>query len=452
MKKGVALIGALLFLYGTAYATVWYVHPDSTLNSIQAALDSCADNDTVLVGPSIYYENPVWPNTQGIDLISEYGPDTTIIDGDILNRVIIIAIAVDPTTIIEGFTIRNGYIPDAYGGGIYCAGASPTITGNIISYNTAEIGGGIACEFCYPFITGNIIVENTAIVAGWLGGFGGGVWCNGSWATIAGNTIIGNSAENCGGGILCMACYDSSLTIYDNTITENSSACGAGIGCIKSSPIISDNIITDNVSVDEGGGVYCFDNASPRLSRNVIAGNTADDGAGIYCMDSSSPVIDSCMISNNHGDGVYLQPILYGGPSCPVLHYNNIVDNEGYGVNNTDSTIFIDATYNWWGDTTGPYHSMANPNGLGDSVSDYVDFDPWLLWPVGVEEQPILKPVEKHEHLSATIFSGPLILPEGRNCMVYDITGRVVTPDKMRPGVYFVEVDGVITRKVVKIR
>lgn len=50
------------------------------------------------------------------------------------------------------------------------------------------------------------------------------------------------------------------------------------------------------------------------------------------------------------------------------------------------------------------------------------------------------------------IFSGPLHLPEGKECRVFDIIGRVVTPDKIRPGVYFVEIDGEITKKVVKIR
>jgi hypothetical protein len=51
-----------------------------------------------------------------------------------------------------------------------------------------------------------------------------------------------------------------------------------------------------------------------------------------------------------------------------------------------------------------------------------------------------------------TIFSGPLILPEGKNCKIFDVTGRVVLPDKMRPGIYFVEIDGKITQKVVKVR
>lgn len=51
MKSIGLLYIAMLFLCGTVYAerTVWYVHSDSTLNAIQAGLDSCADNDIILL-------------------------------------------------------------------------------------------------------------------------------------------------------------------------------------------------------------------------------------------------------------------------------------------------------------------------------------------------------------------------------------------------------------------
>jgi hypothetical protein len=37
-------------------------------------------------------------------------------------------------------------------------------------------------------------------------------------------------------------------------------------------------------------------------------------------------------------------------------------------------------------------------------------------------------------------------------CKVFDITGRVVEPTKIQPGIYFIEVDGKITKKVIKVR
>jgi hypothetical protein len=63
--------------------------------------------------------------------------------------------------------------------------------------------------------------------------------------------------------------------------------------------------------------------------------------------------------------------------SSPIIHNNNIAGNY-YGLTNNDSMIIIDAENNWWGDASGPYHPTLNPGGLGDEVSDDVDFDPWL--------------------------------------------------------------------------
>ncbi len=40
--------------------------------------------------------------------------------------------------------------------------------------------------------------------------------------------------------------------------------------------------------------------------------------------------------------------------------------------------ITVDATGNWWGDATGPYHATLNPGGAGSEVSDHIDFDPYM--------------------------------------------------------------------------
>jgi hypothetical protein len=79
--------------------------------------------------------------------------------------------------------------------------------------------------------------------------------------------------------------------------------------------------------------------------------------------------------------------------------------------------------------------------------------DVWIvkLGPdVGVEEHKSI--VFDNDNRTTTIFCGPLQLPEGKTCKVYDITGRVVESDKIQPGIYFIEVDGVVTQKVVKVR
>lgn len=77
---------------------------------------------------------------------------------------------------------------------------------------------------------------------------------------------------------------------------------------------------------------------------------------------------------------------------------------------------------------------------LSDEVSGHL----------GIEEYKAAD--TKHNSPWATIFSGPLLLPECKNCKVFDITGRVVLRDKIKPGIYFIEVDGRITQKVVKVK
>lgn len=432
MKTVGLLCIAMLFLCGAAYAkrTVWYVHPDSALNTIQAGLDSCADNDIVLVGPGTYTENIVWPNTQGIGLISEYGADTTIIDGDSLGRVITLSTSVDTTTKIRGFTIKNGF-SDEYGGGIFCDGCSPSITCNNINDNRGNnLGGGIACygSDASPIIDSNTICNNTCCgVPTWPPACGGaGIGIRGGHTSITRNIITNNYAEHCGGGILYSAIWDTSSAaiLRDNDIQGNTADyCGAAIYCEGCSTIVSNCSINSNTSNCDGGAL------------------------GIW--GQQFVFVDSCAITENTGIGVWISSLSL--PEITLAHCD-IFSNTSYGMYNEYSNVTVNAEYNWWGDSTGPYHPDSNPGGLGDTVSDYVDFDPWLYWPVGVEERPIVSPVEKQETITTTIFRGPLQLPDGKQCKVFDITGRVVEPGKMQPGIYFIEVDGVVTQKVVKVR
>ncbi len=404
-RKIVLVLSTYLFILGSAHAdrTVWYVHPDSALNSIQVALDSCADNDIVLVGPGVYYENIIWPNTQSIHLISELGPDTTIIDGDSVGNAILINAKVDSATVIKGFTIQNAWSEGSGGGGIYCL--------------------GVDLDHCSPVIMNNTITGNH------IWGMGGGICCVWSSPAIISNTIT----ENEFAGIACYASFSS--IIIGNTIIGNA---GEGIYCDLSSPVIINNSISQN----NGTGVYCWESA-PTIKSSIITNNSV----GVWMFDSP-PTIDSCTISNNNGDGIYCA-WSYG--SVPKIHYNNITANDGYGIRHVDTMDIVDAQNNWWGDATGPYHPDSNPGGQGDSVSDYVDFIPWLDSPVGVEEQT-KRITAKSSDFGATVFSGPLLLPKDKKCKIYDITGREVKSHLLRPGIYFIEIDGVITKKVVKVR
>jgi hypothetical protein len=110
---------------------------------------------------------------------------------------------------------------------------------------------------------------------------------------------------------------------------------------------------------------------------------------------STVNMMRSTVSDNNAGVCVYDDGDL--AASC-----NNIAGNDLFGVYNA-ATEEVDATQNWWGDASGPYHETLNTDGLGDTVSADVAFDPWLhtQWqecpeclgapPVGGEAYPVAK-------------------------------------------------------------
>jgi hypothetical protein len=69
------------------------------------------------------------------------------------------------------------------------------------------------------------------------------------------------------------------------------------------------------------------------------------------------------------------------------LESNSIFNNGGLGINNTNPNVDIMAEYTYWGDDTGPFDDSDdtgsggwhNPDGDGQRVSDYVDYDPWAV-------------------------------------------------------------------------
>jgi hypothetical protein len=99
--------------------------------------------------------------------------------------------------------------------------------------------------------------------------------------------------------------------------------------------------------------------------------------------------------------------------------------------------------------------ALDNSNNIyvaGYSVGEGTDCDYATLKysPLGVTEN--IHIAVKQYDVMTTIFRGPLQLPEDKKCRVLDITGRVVESDKIQPGIYFIEIDGVVKQKVVKVR
>jgi len=96
-------------------------------------------------------------------------------------------------------------------------------------------------------------------------------------------------------------------------------------------------------------------------------------GAGVK-LNAVSPTISYALFKTNyHG-----MELLSG--ARPTLVCNDFENNQDYGVYNYQASTLATAEQQWWGHTSGPKH-LSNAGGLGDRVSDGIDFIPWAASP-----------------------------------------------------------------------
>lgn len=186
---------------------------------------------------------------------------------------------------LDGFVVTGGE-QSGHGGGIVCAGVSPTIVNNIIiGNNTLRMpikeglgkqigneGGGIALlAGSRALVANNLICENTTEV-----GNGAGITARGDvQAKILRNVFCNNIS----------GAKDDQL--FHGKIGTRSSPGGAIACSEESSPDISFNVVVRGAATlnNDGGGVWVEGNSMPRISYNWFVGNrSGDDGGGIYVM------------------------------------------------------------------------------------------------------------------------------------------------------------------------
>src|SRR5262245_21540671 len=285
-----------------AHATTRLV--PSTYPTIQAAINASVDGDTVLVAPGTYAEKIDFLG-KDITVTSSGGSGVTTIHPSAAGSVVTFKNGETTAAVLSGFTISGGTgtVPsgtDSFGGGIYCSGASPTITGNVIVDNTAR---------------GNIIFP---------GGSGGGIFVTAGSPVISNNSITRNEAQDDGGGICCVS--NSHPAIDGNTIAQNLVYAGNGGGISASTSLsITGNTISANFGWIDGGGIYCA--ATGNISLNSITSNsTLGKGGGLRC---GAAIVTNNVITSNTANGI--APGFGGGISCTgatILHANQLSLNK----------------------------------------------------------------------------------------------------------------------------
>jgi len=291
-----------------SWGDVFTVDDDGPANfsTIQAAINNCGSNDTIIVAQGIYLENI---NFLGKNITltgsNPYSPSVianTIINGGGNGSTVYFNGSENSNCTLTGFTITggSGTIADGIhgmvnrGGGILggsnTANTHATISKCLITGNEAVRGGGLA--FFSGRIEDSVISNNNSSDSAPPGGGGGFADCaspniyscvisgnnagyaggglNDSGGTIFNSLIVDNQAGFAGGGINQGGGRDS--TIINCTFMENTAQSGSAIYNATPATSITNSIIWDTTTVD------LFGNASPTIEYSCIKGDYLGTG------------------------------------------------------------------------------------------------------------------------------------------------------------------------------
>ena len=322
--KTLIIVLAVLVVPALSFAATYYV-PDH-FSKIQTAIadPGVVNGDVIIVRDGLYHENLDFLGKE-IQVKSENGPVTAIIDGGGAKPVVRFASNEGVGAVIEGFTLTNGWgeiVPShsnfLCGGGILCLNASsPLIKDNLIVNNVAtNLGGGVAAVGdasgkCSPVIQGNTISNNAA-----TNGFGGGIGARYSDMVVQEN-IIDTNVALVGGGISIEDESDvliANCALFNNAAT-NSYGGAVNISYYAFSTEIRNCLIYNNSSLQHGGGIYSY-GPPITISNSTFYGNRCITGYGGG-------------IGNNTG----------GDTTINGTISNNAADRSGGGIENQGTLI-----------------------------------------------------------------------------------------------------------------
>lgn len=404
----VALLGlACLTVQAVTFARVWNVPAEAP--SIQAALNLCEVLDTVLVQPGVYNESlnaPVVPVTL-IGAVSAFDNFPVTIDPSTLpapDSISCLAIHDAPMQ-IDSIRFRNAPAMFPRRTGFPCGGIVASADGVVLRH----------CKF--DSVYSCVLTSGTMTIA------------NCSFHTLWRGCISSTSSLHVAESTLSGVAF-SLLTSRQSLVADRCTFGGDGTqylihasgqieisGCLFG-PFDRGDFIrlyfydaTGRIAncsfeqfADESHGTVHLQsscNGSIRFSNNVFRNVNCNNylvAVNEVC-EPLQPVLmtgnlfESCSVSPAHSRGVSVYAgdatieqnsfrSLDGQNTIAAVHVNqdsttlrsNIFIDTDYAVR---AERLVDARFNYWGDSTGPYHPTLNPSGLGDEVSDSVLFEPW---------------------------------------------------------------------------
>ena len=304
---------------------------------IQDAIDSADDGDAIRVYAGSYYENIVV--NKRLDIIGNGSANTTI---HCFNSDAGVTITADWAN-LSGFRVKRTFWSNPMEASIRVESENSTIFEN----NCSGTEYGIYLRRSDQ----NILFNNTCVTNDY------GIYLYSSHN----NTLRNNS---------CSSNNEAGIKLRYSTL----------------------NTLINNHFVDNDYGIYLYSSWNNTLIRNLCESNreigvnfrfssrnimidssTTQSEFGIYFHTSwNNSILDSTITNNMIG-------IHLNNSNNNSIHNSLISNNAEYGINaNNNDCSCLNATDNDWGDPSGPYHPLDNPEGSGDNVTDLVEFDPWI--------------------------------------------------------------------------
>ncbi len=286
----------------------------------------------------------------GLERLTIANGNTTQEGGAI--RAIDAALSLDTVTISTSAT-------DGYGGGLFAAGSTVTISGSLFDQNTALEGGAVAV------MGGELTISDSLFTGGLATDAGGAVAAFAPNSFTITNTIFtGNTAEHSGGAVFLSGAAGAGLyTIAGSSFTGNQSFGGSG-GAIATDGLVAPGVngalvvtgstFTGNQADRRGGAIASA--VSITSTANIFTDNYAPENPDIATPVPSANGPRSLAASK----GTYANKV--------VLTWGDVAGESGYRVYRRGAG---EAQYTQIGTTGADVTTYTDPRGCGSGVFQY---------------------------------------------------------------------------------
>ncbi|MCB9279842.1 MAG: T9SS type A sorting domain-containing protein [Lewinellaceae bacterium] len=381
------LVAAFFLLQSGLFAATWFVKPagdDSNTGTswgqafltIQKALQTAGAGDQIWVAAGIYYpdegpgqtDNNTGASFQLVSNVGLYGGFTgsetlltqrnwmvneTVLDGDINQNAsssgnsinVVRAQNVGSSTVLDGFTIRNGYASSSNGSGLLnsASGAgnvsSPVIANCLFTQNTGSNGGAVYNSASSSGIAGTTFTH-CVFTNNYASGSGGAIWNN--------STTDGDCSP-----IITHCSFIGNYSSFNAGAVNNDGSSNSSVN-----PVFTNCIFLGNSTARYGGAVTSDAHGGtslPLMTNCTFSGNYAGLGGAVLRNNNGAiSTLTNCILWGNSS--------LFSELNSPVPVIDHSIVEGGYaGDGNLDADpLFVQQpNYNFAPTSSGDLHLTA---------------------------------------------------------------------------------------------